>query len=256
MEKLNQDKESRRLWHRLNERFVKAMATYHLIEDDDRILVGLSGGKDSLCLLELLAKRSRIQHPRFEVEALHVRMSNIHYETDTSYLQKFCDDLGVKLHVMTTSFEVDNNNEEDAARLHKQKTPCFLCSWNRRKQMFNLAQELGCNKIALGHHQDDLLHTALMNLTFQGRFDTMPALLKMRKMPLSIIRPLCMIEEKDIKAYGELQGYQKQQKLCPYETNSHRAEIKQIYDAIERMNPEARYSMWNALNSDNKLIEE
>ena len=256
MEKLNQDKESRRLWHRLNERFVKAMATYHLIEDDDRILVGLSGGKDSLCLLELLAKRSRIQHPRFEVEALHVRMTNIHYETDTSYLQNFCDDLGVKLHVMTTSFEVDNNSEGDTARLHKQKTPCFLCSWNRRKQMFNLAQELGYNKIALGHHQDDLLHTALMNLTFQGRFDTMPALLKMRKMPLSIIRPLCMIEEKDIKTYAELQGYQKQQKLCPYETNSHRAEIKQIYDAIERMNPEARYSMWNALNSDNKLIEE
>ena len=254
MEKLNDDKESRRLWHRLNERFVKAMATYHLIEDDDHILVGLSGGKDSLLLLELLARRSRISHPRFKVEALHVRMENIHYETDTSYLQQFCDNLGVTLHVKTTSFEVGAaENGKDARR---QKQPCFLCSWNRRKQMFNLAQELGCNKIALGHHQDDLLHTALMNLTFQGRFDTMPALLKMRKMPLSIIRPLCMIEEKDIKTYAELQGYQKQQKLCPYETNSHRAGIKEIYDAIERMNPEARYSMWNALNADNKLIEE
>ena len=249
MEKLNQDKESHRLWHRLNERFVKAMATYHLIEDDDRILVGLSGGKDSLLLLEMLAKRSRIQHPRFTVEALHVRMANIHYETDTSYLQQFCDNLGVKLHVLTTSFEVIDGSR-------KGKTPCFLCSWNRRKQMFNLAQELGCNKIALGHHQDDLLHTALMNLTFQGRFDTMPALLRMRKMPLAIIRPLCMIEEKDIKQYAELQGYQKQQKLCPYETHSHRADIKHIYDAIEQMNPEARYSMWNALNADNKLIEE
>ena len=254
MEKLNDDKESRRLWHRLNERFVKAMATYHLIEDDDHILVGLSGGKDSLLLLELLARRSRISHPRFKVEALHVRMENIHYETDTSYLQQFCDNLGVTLHVKTTSFEVGAaENGKDARR---QKQPCFLCSWNRRKQMFNLAQELGCNKIALGHHQDDLLHTALMNLTFQGRFDTMPALLKMRKMPLSIIRPLCMIEEKDIKTYAALQGYQKQQKLCPYETNSHRADIKKIYDAIERMNPEARYSMWNALNADNKLIEE
>ena len=254
MEKLNDDKESRRLWHRLNERFVKAMATYHLIEDDDHILVGLSGGKDSLLLLELLARRSRISHPRFKVEALHVRMENIHYETDTSYLQQFCDNLGVTLHVKTTSFEVGAaENGKDARR---QKQPCFLCSWNRRKQMFNLAQELGCNKIALGHHQDDLLHTALMNLTFQGRFDTMPALLKMRKMPLSIIRPLCMIEEKDIKTYATLQGYQKQQKLCPYETNSHRADIKEIYDAIERMNPEARYSMWNALNADNKLIEE
>ena len=254
MEKLNDDKESRRLWHRLNERFVKAMATYHLIEDDDHILVGLSGGKDSLLLLELLARRSRISHPRFTVEALHVRMENIHYETDTSYLQQFCDNLGVTLYVKTTSFEVgEAENGKDARR---QKQPCFLCSWNRRKQMFNLAQELGCNKIALGHHQDDLLHTALMNLTFQGRFDTMPALLKMRKMPLSIIRPLCMIEEKDIKTYATLQGYQKQQKLCPYETNSHRADIKEIYDAIERMNPEARYSMWNALNADNKLIEE
>ena len=254
MEKLNDDKESRRLWHRLNERFVKAMATYHLIEDDDHILVGLSGGKDSLLLLELLARRSRISHPRFKVEALHVRMENIHYETDTSYLQQFCDNLGVTLHVKTTSFEVGAaENGKDARR---QKQPCFLCSWNRRKQMFNLAQELGCNKIALGHHQDDLLHTALMNLTFQGRFDTMPALLKMRKMPLSIIRPMCMIEEKDIKTYAALQGYQKQQKLCPYETNSHRADIKEIYDAIERMNPEARYSMWNALNADNKLIEE
>ena len=259
MEKLNDDKESRRLWHRLNERFVKAMATYHLIEDDDHILVGLSGGKDSLLLLELLSRRSQISHPRFKVEALHVRMENIHYETDTSYQQQFCDTLGVALHVKTTSFDthvISSEVEMTAKDKRRQKQPCFLCSWNRRKQMFNLAQELGCNKIALGHHQDDLLHTALMNLTFQGRFDTMPALLKMRKMPLSIIRPLCMIEENDIKNYAALKGYQKQQKLCPYETNSHRANIKEIYNAIERMNPEARYSMWNALNADNKLIEE
>ena len=265
---LNSDMESRRLEKRLNERFVKAMATYHLIEDDDHILVGLSGGKDSLLLLELLAKRAKIEHPRFKVEALHVRMENIHYETDTSYLQQFCDNLGVRLHVRTTSFETIENgkliiengkssmfNLQSSIR-RKQKQPCFLCSWNRRKQLFNLAQELGCNKIALGHHQDDLIHTALMNLTFQGRFGTMPARLKMRKMPLAIIRPLCMIEEQDIKAYAELQGYQKQQKLCPYETGSHRTDIKRLYDAIEQMNPEARYSIWRALESDNRLIEE
>ena len=101
------DKESRRLEKRLNERFVKAMATYHLIEDDDRSLVGLSGGKDSLLLTELLAKRAKIDHPRFEVEALHVRMENIHYESDTSYLQQFCEELGVRLHVRTTRFEVE-----------------------------------------------------------------------------------------------------------------------------------------------------
>ena len=257
--------ESRRLEKRLKERFIKAMATYHLIEDDDHILVGLSGGKDSLLLTELLAKRAKIDHPRFKVEALHVRMENIHYETDTSYLQQFCEELGIRLHIKSTRFEVDNpsiqndlsnqNDPETAARLRKQKQPCFLCSWMRRKELFNLAQELGCNKIALGHHQDDLIHTALMNLTFQGRFDTMPASLKMRKMPLTIIRPLCLIPESEIKAWAEIQGYQKQQKLCPYETNSHRTDIKQIYDALEQLNPEVRYNIWGALEAENKLTE-
>ena len=259
--------ESRRLERRLKERFIKAMATYHLIEDDDRILVGLSGGKDSLLLTELLAKRSLIQHPRFTVEALHVRMENIRYETDTSYLQAFCDSLGIRLHIRTTRFEVideDNAADEDIIKFkaqsskfkRRQKQPCFLCSWNRRKLLFNLAQELGCNKIALGHHQDDLIHTALMNLTYQARFATMPARLTMRKMPLTIIRPLCLIPESDIRAYAEQQGYQKQQKLCPYETNSHRTDIKRLYDQLEQMNPEARYSIWGALETENKLIEE
>ena len=256
MEKPNLNNESRRLEHRLKERFVKAMATYHLIEDDDRILVGLSGGKDSLLLTELLANRAKIDHPRFSVEALHVRMENIQYETDTSYLQQFCDEQGVKLHLRTTRFEIGEETVNDARDARRQKQPCFLCSWMRRKEMFNLAQELGCNKIALGHHQDDMLHTALMNLTFQGRFDTMPARLRMRKMPLTIIRPLCLIEEADIKAYAEMKGYQKQRKICPYETNSHRTDIKRLYDEIEQINPEARYSIWRALNAENKLIEE
>ena len=264
MEKLNQNKEYRRLEHRLKERFIKAMVAYHLIEDDDHILVGLSGGKDSLLLTELLAKRAKISHPRFEVEALHVRMDNIHYETDTSYLQQFCDDLGVRLHVRTTRFEIDaveqataaQQSTETTTRLRKQKQPCFLCSWNRRKIMFNLAQELSCNKIALGHHQDDIIHTALMNLTYQARFATMPVSLKMRKMPLTIIRPLCLIPEADIKIWAEMQGYQKQQKLCPYETNSHRTDIKQLYDTLEQINPEVRYNIWGALEADNKLMEE
>jgi tRNA(Ile)-lysidine synthase TilS/MesJ len=256
VEKPNLNNESRRLEHRLKERFVKAMATYHLIEDDDRILVGLSGGKDSLLLTELLANRAKIDHPRFSVEALHVRMENIQYETDTSYLQQFCDEQGVKLHLRTTRFEIGEETVNDARDARRQKQPCFLCSWMRRKEMFNLAQELGCNKIALGHHQDDMLHTALMNLTFQGRFDTMPARLKMHKMPLTMIRPLCLIEEADIKAYAEMKGYQKQKKICPYETNSYRTDIKRLYDEIEQINPEARYSIWRALNAENKLIEE
>ncbi len=277
------DMESRRLEKRLKERFVKAMATYQLIEDDDRILVGLSGGKDSLLLTELLAKRALIRHPRFSVEALHVRMENIHYESDTGYLEQFCADLGVPLHIAATRFDTATPHSEataaeavpseavpsktsavkytaavpqSPAALRRQKQPCFLCSWNRRKQLFNLAQALGCNKIALGHHQDDIIHTALMNLTFQGRFGTMPARLKMRKMPITLIRPLCMIEEADIKAYAALRGYEKQKKRCPYESDSHRSDIRQLYTAIEHINPEARHSIWRALNEANKMIEE
>lgn len=242
------------------------MATYRLIEDDDRILVGLSGGKDSLLLTELLAQRAKIQHPRFTVEALHVRMENIHYETDASYLEQFCDKLGVKFHMATTRFEVleEKTGEDGKSSMtdvqssirRKQKQPCFLCSWNRRKQLFNIAQELGCNKIALGHHQDDIIHTALLNLTFQSHFATMPVRLKMRKMPLTIIRPLCLIQESDIQRYAEIQGYQKQKKLCPYETNSHRTDIKDIYAQLERLNPEVRYNIWGALEADNKLTED
>ena len=248
-----------RLEKRIRERFVKAFVTYHLIEDGDHILVALSGGKDSLCLLEMLGKRAKIEKPQFKVEAIHVRMENIAYETSTDYLQHFCDDLGVKLHIVTTSFSAtptDQNSQFSTPNSQfKPKPPCFLCSWNRRKQLFNLAQELGCNKIALGHHQDDLLHTSMMNLFYQGRFDTMPALLKMRKMPLSIIRPLCLVEEADIRRYAELRGYEKQVKLCPYEKDSHRDDMRTLFENIQQQNPEARHSLWNALVRAEKLVD-
>lgn len=245
--------ESERLFKHINERFVKAFVTYHLLEDDDHVLVGLSGGKDSLLLTELLAKRARIHHPRFRVEALHVRMENIHYETSPDYLQHFCEVLDVPLHIHTTSFD------SSLSTLHsplKQKPPCFLCSWYRRKQLFNVAQQLGCNKIALGHHRDDLIKTALMNLTFQGRFEAMPARLKMRKMPLTIIRPLCLVDEADIRQYAAMSQYKKQRKQCPYEHDTNRTSVADLYEAMQRLNPEARYSLWRAIENTGKLEED
>ena len=233
------------LFKRLNERFVKAFVTYHLLEDDDHVLVGLSGGKDSLLLTELLAKRAKIAHPRFRVEAVHVRMENVQYETSADYLQSFCNDLGVTLHLVTTSFTASET-----------KPPCFLCSWYRRKELFNLAQKLGCNKIALGHHRDDIIHTTLMNLIYQGRFGTMPALLTMKKMPLSMIRPLCLIDEADIRQYASMSDYQQLIKQCPYEHDTKRTTVANLYSDIERMNPEARFSIWKALEREGKLTEE
>ena len=244
--------EQEQLFKRLNERFVRAFATYRLLEDDDYVLIGLSGGKDSLLLTELLARRARILHPRFRVEAVHVRMENIRYETSADYLQQFCSSLDVPLHLVSTRFA----DVPDASQSSKPTPPCFLCSWHRRKQLFNLAQQLGCNKIALGHHRDDIIHTTLMNLTYQGRFGTMPALLRMRKMPLAIIRPLCLIDEADIRRYAELSGYQKLVKLCPHEHDTNRTAIADLYNRIEQINPEARYSIWRALEQEGKLTEE
>lgn len=239
--------DEQKLDKRIMSRLQKAIYEYRLIEEGDKILIGLSGGKDSLCLVDLLSRRMKIQNIRFSVEALHVRMENIEYDADNTYLKDFCESRGVPFHVVTTGFD---------ARTDKRKSPCFLCSWNRRKQMFKLAQEQHFNKIALGHHMDDIVHTAMMNLYFQGSFSTMPVRLKMRKMPLSIIRPLCLECEDDLRTYAELHNYEKLKKLCPHETETHRADLKYVFAQIEEMNDEARYSVWNALEKADKLIEE
>lgn len=227
-------------------RFQKAIYDYQLITDDDHILIGLSGGKDSLCLVELLSKRQEIRKPSFTVDALHIRMENIKYESDEAYLRDFCENRGVRFHCVTTGFDSSTDN---------RKSPCFLCSWNRRKQIFVMAQRLGCNKIALGHHMDDIIHTAMMNLYFQGSFSTMPVCLRMRKMPITIIRPLCLEAEEDLRIFADNKGYEKQVKLCPYETDSHRTSMREFFKKIEMMNNEARYSVWNALEKEGKLVE-
>ncbi len=239
--------EEQKLEARLTRRFRKAVREFQLIEEGDSILIGLSGGKDSLFLVETLGKQMRISKPHITVHAIHIRMGNIKYESDTAYLEKFCRQWGVELHIVNTSFDMATD---------RRKSPCFLCSWNRRKQIFLMAQQLGCNKIALGHHQDDIIHTALMNQIFQGHFSTMPARLKMKKMPITIIRPLCMEEEADIRQYAQSHGYEKQKKLCPYETDSHRSSVAHLFEEIENMAPEARFSMWNALAAEGKLVEE
>jgi hypothetical protein len=131
----------------------------------------------------------------------------------------------------------------------KEKHPCFLCSWYRRKALFDVAQELGCNKIALGHHKDDLVETLLMNLIFQGSVATIPPLLQMEKMPIEMIRPLCLIEEKDIQEYAELSGYEKQVKLCPLEKVSNRTEVKRLLAQLEALNPNVRDSIWGAMEN-------
>lgn len=229
-------------------KFHKACADYGLIADGDHILVGLSGGKDSLALVELLGQRAQIYIPRFRVTALHVRVKERAYQTDLSYLQSFCDAAQVPL--VVRDVEIGEKPTPDPSLKGREfNNPCFLCSWYRRKALFNVAQEIGCNKIAFGHHRDDILETLLMNLIYQGAFATMPPMLQMDKMPIQIIRPLCLIDEADLIAYAEEKGYQKQTKLCPFEHVSSREKVKGLLAQIKALNPEALDSMYGALTN-------
>ena len=232
--------EEEKLVRRIEQKFSKGIVRYGLIEDGDRILIGLSGGKDSLALLELLARRSRIFKPKFSVVAVHVVMTNIAYESNTDYLREFAESRGVEFVRYETSFDPSTDT---------RKSPCFLCSWNRRKALFTVAKEYNCNKIALGHHMDDILETLLMNMTFQGAISTMPPKLIMRKFDMTIIRPMCLIPETDLIQLAQIHTYQKQIKNCPYETDSHRSDMKEVLQKLEEMNPEARYSLWSSMNN-------
>ncbi len=244
-----------RLQNRLTKRFHKACADYSLIEDGDHILIALSGGKDSLALVELLGKRAQIFVPRFKVTAIHVRVKERAYLSDLSYLQSFCDAFRVPLLVRDTSIHslpsgVPATNGSGVALEGRagDGSPCFLCSWYRRKTLFDTAQELGCNKIAFGHHKDDIVETLLMNLIFDGKFSTIYPKLQMDKMPLQLIRPLCLIEEKDLRRYAALSGYVRQKQPCPYEHASSRTQIKALVSQLESLNPNVRDSLWGAIS--------
>ena len=222
------------------ELFNKAIFNYRLIDDGDKILVGLSGGKDSLALLELLARRSRIRKPSFSVMAAHVAITNIGYRTDTEYLKSVCDGFGVDFVSVETSYEMATD---------KRKSPCFLCSWNRRKALFTIAQQNGCNKVALGHHMDDIIETLYMNMMFQGAFSTMPPMLRMRKFDMAVIRPLCLIHERLLIEMAEKRCFRQQVKSCPYEHESNRTVIKNLLKKMEEVNPEMRYNIWGSMSN-------
>ncbi len=228
------------LFRKAEEKVKRAIFDYGLITDGDRILVGLSGGKDSLALVDLLGRRSKIFQPRFEVVVAHIIMTNIPYHSDTDYLKSCAEEHGLPFVVHETNFDASTD---------RRKSPCFLCSWTRRKALFDIAKQYNCNKIALGHHQDDILETLLMNMTHQGAIGTMPPRLKMDKFDMTIIRPLCLVTEQEIVQIAAWRGYRKQIKNCPYESGSNRSDIKEVLARLEAINPEARYSLWSSMSN-------
>lgn len=225
---------------KLKKQVNKTMKTYGLIEDNDRILIGLSGGKDSLALVELLGEKMKIFSPKFSLVAAHVSIDSIPYQSDLDYLRCFCSAYEIPFIHRTISVDFSAD---------KRKSPCFVCSWHRRKALFQLAKENNCRKIALGHHQDDIIETLLMNMVYQGAFGTMPPLLKMDKFDMTIIRPLALNKETDLQKLAEIRGYKKQPKNCPYEKGSSRSDMRAVLSVFEGMNPDFRSSVWGAMEN-------
>lgn len=214
-----------------------SMKRWQMTENNDRILVGLSGGKDSLALVEILAERQKIFVPHIEVVACHVSISNVPYQSDTDYLKEFCEVRGVRFVHEVTSFDEDTK---------QNRSKCWLCSWSRRKRLFKVAEREQCNKLALGHHKDDIVETLLMNEIFTGRFESIEPVMRMEKFPLTVIRPLCEVREQLIAQLAIDHGYMKQIKNCPYEQEGNRPRIKALLKEMTELNPEAYESLFAA----------
>lgn len=224
----------------IQEKFNKTIRDYGLIEEDDHILIGLSGGKDSLALVELLGERMKVFAPRFKVSAVHVTVENIPYKSDLDFLEAHSARLGIPFVHRVTRYDESTD---------MRKSHCFLCSWNRRKTLFDTAKELGCTKIALGHHLDDAVETLLLNMLYQGAMGTMPPKLKMNKFDMTIIRPMSLIPERELTVLAELRNYPKQVKNCPYEKESSRQRVKELIRQVEAWNPAVRQSVWASMEN-------
>ncbi|MCQ2343012.1 MAG: tRNA 2-thiocytidine biosynthesis TtcA family protein [Paludibacteraceae bacterium] len=238
MSKTTEPIAQQKLLHQLNRRFHQICEQYQLLASGDDILIGLSGGKDSLLLTELLAAQARIFVPSIRVRALHVRVAGRNYQSDLSYLDAFCRNAEVDFMVKDTHIEGE-----------EKKDACFLCSWYRRKVLLDTAQELGCNKIALGHHQDDVLQTLLMNLVYEGRCEGIPPILQLDKMPIQYIRPLWGIAEEQIRQYATMRGYAPQTHLCPFEKVTARQQAADLLAQLEQMNPRVRESLIHSIST-------
>lgn len=217
----------------------KCINRYKLIEENDKVLVGLSGGKDSLVLLEALARRRRRLPVDYYVAAAYIHLNGIGYESDRVFLQSFCNELNVPFKVIEV--ETDFPSQD--------KSVCFFCSSQRRKKLFDLAAEDNCNKIALGHHMDDAVETLLMNMIFSGSISSMPPALELFSGQISLIRPLLLLKEEKISEYARIRNFPEQKKTCPWSEGSQRAKIKSLVAGLKRSDKNALPNIYNSMSN-------
>ncbi len=217
----------------------RAIDDYSMIEDGDKIAVGISGGKDSLSLLATMAYLRRFYPRRFELYAITVDMG---FEgSDFSAIAAFADSLDVPFRAVKTEIA------EIIFHVRKEPNPCSLCAKMRRGVLHSAAKEMGCNRVALGHHFDDVVETFMVNLFFEGRLGSFSPVTYLSNSDLYLIRPLIYAQEKDVLYFVRHNELPITESLCPEDKHTERERMKELLKKLERDYPGLRHRLFGAL---------
>ena len=228
---------------RLAQQMGRCIAEFDLIEPGDRIMVAISGGKDSYTLLHLLERARKRAPITFDLIAVHLDQGQPGYEG--SALEAWLQREGYEHRIVR-----ENTYQLVTKHIPEGQTYCSMCSRLRRGILYNVAESLGCTKIALGHHRDDAIETLMLNLMFNGSLSAMPATLRSDDGRNTVIRPLLYSSERDIAAYAEQLDFPIIPcNLCGSQENLWRQQIKELLDDIEKRAPKVRQSMLAALKN-------
>lgn len=217
----------------------RAVDDYNMIDNGDKIAVGVSGGKDSISLLIALAEMRRFYPKLYDIEAITVFLGL--GDADYSGIKELCDRLNVHYTVVNTQIGQIVFEER------KEENPCSLCAKMRKGALNNAAEELGCNKVALGHNKDDVVETYLMSLIFEGRINCFSPVSFLERKKLYSIRPLIYISEYEAKSFVNKLNEQIVKNPCPASGNTKRQEIKELVASLKKTYPNLSQNIFGAV---------